>query len=91
VLVPITGDDLGDRIAILRELPGGLEQARQRLVAKAIRSVLPQPDGAWDRNREAATLRHLAQIQVSLDINVHRGPARAVHPGYPSALGVVAQ
>jgi hypothetical protein len=67
VLIPIAGDDLGNGVAILRELPGGLEQARQRLVAKAVRSVLPQPDSARDRNSEAATLRHLAHIQESLD------------------------
>jgi hypothetical protein len=59
VLTPIAGHDLGDGIAILRELPGGLEQTRQGLVAIAVRGVLPQPDSAWYRNRESATLRHL--------------------------------
>ena len=75
VLIPIAGNDLGDRVAILRELPGWLEQTRQRLVPKAVRSVLPQPDSARDRNREAATLRHLAQIQEFLDGEGPGGPA----------------
>ena len=91
MLIPIAGDDLGYGIAVLRELPGGLEQTRQSLVAEAVRGVLPQPDSARDRNREAAALRHLAQIHVSLDVDCRRGPARAVHPEYLPSLGLIVQ
>src|SRR5215208_120922 len=50
VLIPVAGDDLGDGVAILRELPGGLEQTRQGLVPEAVCGFLPQPDSARDRN-----------------------------------------
>jgi hypothetical protein len=91
VLLPVAGDDLGDGMAILRELPGWLQQARQRLVAQAVHGVFPQPDGAGDRNREAAALRYLTptHFQDSLDGSSPGGPARTVYPGHQPRLGLV--
>ena len=91
VLSPVAGDDLGYGVAVLRELPGGLKQARQRQVAKTVRGVLPETDRARDGNGKATGLRHLgeAPIPVLLDVDGLRGPARTVGPGYPGCLGLV--
>src|SRR3712207_7817670 len=36
VLLPVAGDDLGDRVTLLGKLPSGLEKPRERQVAQGV-------------------------------------------------------
>ena len=91
VLLPVAGDYLGDGITVLGELPGGLEQARQRLVAEAVHGVLPHPDGTRHGDGKGATLGHFAQSQTPkfLYADGAGSPARAIDAGDQPRLGLV--
>src|SRR5215210_4869210 len=89
--LPVPGYELGDGVALLGELPGGLQEARERQVAQSIRGVLPEPDRARNRDGETAALGNglYAPAPQLFDGGRARGAARSIHTPHVARLGLI--